>query len=71
MSPHGMKKSNIPLENIWRVHWYICHNLVKLLPEFSSDKFSYKTILYSLIQLPPSKKTSGSGIINTKLMGIY
>lgn len=71
MSPYVMKKNNIPLENIWRVHWYFCHNLLKLLPKFSSDKFSYKTILYSLIRLPPSKKISGSGVINAKLIGIY
>lgn len=67
MSPYVMKKNNIPLENIWRVHWYFFYNLLKLLPKFSSDKFSHETILYLLMQLPPFKKTSGSGIINAKL----
>lgn len=69
--PLRYEEKQHPLENIWRVHWYFCHNLLKLLSKFSSDKFSYKTILYSLTQLPASKKIADSGITDAKLMGIY
>jgi len=71
MSSYAIKKNNSPLENIWRDHWYFCRNLLKLLPNFSSDKFSYETILNCLIQFLPSMKISGSEITNAELMRIY